>query len=57
MKPFLVVATLDAGGFAVLAVDPSKRIGTGCSAIVQSLHETEAEARDAIEVDRLPTQA
>lgn len=48
MRPFLVVADIDDGTFAVLAVDPTKRIGTGCSGIVQSVHKTREEADVAI---------
>lgn len=48
MRPFLVIADLDAGGFAILAIDPTKREGAGCQAIVQSVHATREEASAAL---------
>jgi hypothetical protein len=48
MTPFLVIADMDDGTFAVLAVDPTKRIGTGCSGIVQSVHQQREEAEKAL---------
>lgn len=56
MKPYLAIATLDEAykgvngeRFAVIAIDPSKRVDGGCKCVVQSLHHTEIEAADAIE--------
>lgn len=51
MKPYLVVADLEPphAPFAVLSIDPSKRIGSGCKAVVISLHETREEAEREIE--------
>jgi len=54
MKPYLVVGELDnpaAEPFMVLSVDPTKREGTGCKAIVMSVHWTRAEAEAAIQGD------
>lgn len=48
MRPFQVIAHLDAGGFAVLSVDPAKRVGKGCEGIVMSLHKTEVEANSVL---------
>lgn len=48
MRPFYVIADMDDGTFAVLAVDPTKRIGTGCSGIVQSVHKTRKDAETAL---------
>lgn len=48
MRPFLAVANLNDGGFAVVAIDPTKRVGNGCSAIVQSIHVTRGDAETAI---------
>lgn len=48
MRPFQAVAKIDAGGFAILSIDPTKRVGGGCEAIIQSLHVTEAEANEAL---------
>lgn len=39
---------MDDGSFAVLSIDPTVRIGDGCSAIVQSVHKTREEAEAAI---------
>jgi len=49
MRPFLAIADMDDGTFAVLAIDPTKRIGNGCKAIVQSVHSTRESAAKAIE--------
>lgn len=49
MSPFLAVADLADGKFAVVTIDPSKRIGSGCSAVVQSLHDTKEAARAALQ--------
>lgn len=44
MKPYRVIATLDAGGFAVLSIDPSKRhSGGGCEGVVLSVHPSKVE--------------
>ena len=48
MSPFLAIADLADGRFAVVAIDPIKRLGGGCSATVQSLHRTRAEAASAM---------
>lgn len=51
MRPFLVVADLTspkAEPFAVLAIDPTIKVGDGVQAIVMSLHWTRAEADRAI---------
>lgn len=57
MSPFLEIADLADGTFAVLAIDPTKRIGEGCAAIVQSIHATRDEAASAIEARRGETQS
>lgn len=49
MSPFLAIADLDDGSFAVLAIDPTKRVDGGCSAIVQSVHATREEAQNALD--------
>lgn len=49
MKPFLAIADLTDGTFAIVAIDPSKRVGDGCAAIVQSLHPTRDDAAIALE--------
>jgi hypothetical protein len=47
--PFLAIADLTDGTFAIVAIDPTKRVGDGCAAIVQSLHPTRDEADTALE--------
>jgi len=49
MSPFLAIADLTDGTFAVVAIDPTRRVGDGCAAIVQSLHHTRDGAVSAIE--------
>lgn len=49
MKPFLAVADIDDGTFAVLSIDPTQRVGTGCKAIVMSVHETRRDAETALQ--------
>jgi hypothetical protein len=49
MSPFLAIADLDDGTFAIIAIDPTKRVGSGCSGIVQSLHQKRDDAASAIE--------
>jgi hypothetical protein len=51
VRPYLAVAELDNGTFAILAIDPTKRVGGGCEAIVQSLHPTRMEADEALAKD------
>lgn len=48
MSPYLAIANLGGGQFAIVAIDPTKRVGSGCSAIVQSLHRTRDEAEQAL---------
>lgn len=48
MRPFQCVADMDDGSFAVLSVDPTKRVDGGCKAIVLSVHETREQAEAAI---------
>ena len=48
MRPFHVIAELNDGRFAVLSVDPTLRIGQGCSGIVQSIHKTRSDAEAEI---------
>lgn len=48
MSPYLVIADLADGTFAIVAIDPTQRVGGGCSAIVQSLHETRLEAEQML---------
>lgn len=61
MSPFLAIADIADGTFAIVAIDPTKRVGDGCSAIVQSLHKTRSEAEQALasptsEITRLSTK-
>lgn len=53
MRPYLVVADLDPphAPFAVLSIDPTQRVGTGCKAVVVSLHQTREEAEREIAND------
>lgn len=53
MSPFLAVADLVDGTFAVIAIDPTKRVDGGCSGIVQSTHSTRDEAASAIEANTI----
>lgn len=58
MRPYLVVADLtnpQAEPFAVLSVDPTKRVGDGVQAIIVSLHSTRAEAEAAVYKPEEPT--
>lgn len=55
MKPYRVVSELHhpkAEPFAVLAVDPSVRVGEGVLAVVVSLHWTREEAERAVEGEK-----
>lgn len=45
MSPWLAVAAIDDGRFAVLEIEPMVRVGRGCQATVHSIHATEDEAR------------
>lgn len=49
MKPFLAIGDMDDGTFAVLSIDPTKRVDAGCKAIVMSVHETRREAETALQ--------
>jgi hypothetical protein len=51
MSPFLEIAEITTGQperFAVISIDPTRREGTGCLGLIQSLHMTHSEAADAI---------
>lgn len=52
MSPYLAVADLDDGTFAIVAIDPTIRVKDGCCAIVQSLHQTRDDAERALNAGR-----
>ena len=61
MTPFLAIAELteEAAGtlgerFAVLAIDPTRRVGEGCEATVLSLHHSREAAQAEIDLEGRP---
>lgn len=51
MRPYLCVMDIDppfrpstGEAFAVVSIDPTVRVGTGCKAVVQSLHHSREDA-------------